>query len=383
MASNPQTLEEMRRINADFPYTDPIKGWKGQGKKVIGWMCCGNYIPEEIIYAAGMLPVRITGNSQEIPIGEANAYLHAHTCSTTRSYLELALNKELNFLDGLVTVAICDRTPRFADIWERYIPDIPLIYVLSVPCKCTPLSYNYYLERTIEFKERLEKAFKVEITEEALSYAIAVYNKSRELFHRLYNLKKLDNPPISGAETLEVFNASVRMPKERFNQLLEQFIDEIVSSKRDFKGKARLMVQGSILNNSEFIRGIEELGGVVVLDGLVSGLWYMGELVDDGHNIDLIGALCKRYLSRFSHPRMYPTDERIDQIVSLAKEFRVDGVIMETVRYCNPYIWENPRMRSRLESEGFPVMELDVEYGMPATGQIKTRVQAFMEMLLA
>lgn len=381
MANTLKTLEEIRRINASFPFTTPIKEWKDRGKKVIGWICCGNYVPEEIIHASGMLPIRITGDSEELSSEHANAFLYIYCCSFGRSCLELAIKGEYNFLDGLAATSICDRSPRVADAWHLYIPGQTLIYTLFIPHKVTEMAHEHYLNEVREFMRRLEDTFDVEITDPALRESITVYNQTRELLKRFYELRKLDTPPISGAEAMEVVNASVRMPKEEFNPLLERLLDEIGRSGRALEGKARLMVSGCALNNPDFIKGLEDLGGLVVADSLWTGIGYFEEFIEADPDGDPLEAISRRYLNKFPHPRMYPVEKRMDQLVGLVKEFRIDGVVMETIRYCNPHLWENPRVKNRLVQEGVPVLELDVEYGIGATAQVRTRAQAFIEML--
>ena len=378
MASMLESLRKIREINASFPYSEPIKEWKGQGKRVIGWQC--TYIPEELIYAAGMLPIRVTGDSRELEMEDANAYLYINTCSFVRSCFQLALEKQYDFLDGFVSGSTCDGARRLADVWRHYLP-IPVVYVLSVPRKFTERAHELYRQEVIELKQRLEGFFQVEITDQALREAIGVYNRSRELLDKLYGLRKLNAPPISGAEMLEVLNAGFKMPRDKFNQLLERLLEEASTGDRALEGKFRLMITGSPLNNPEFIKTIEDLGGLVVVDELCMGTRYWWDLVDANPNLDPLEAISRRYLNNFPCPRMFPSEERFNRVLDLVKDFRVQGVVNELIRYCVPYAHDEPLLRERLEHQGIPVLELDVEYGMSGTGQIRTRVQAFLEML--
>lgn len=371
------TLKEFRSINASFPYTYPIQQLKKQGKKVIGWAC--NYAPEEIPYAAGMIPLRLTADSKELSLEYSNAYMTIHCCSFTRSCLEMILKNQYDFLDGFVTCTTCDPMRYLFEHYRRYHP-IPFIHLIDVPGKFTPRTLGFYQRELTNFKERLEEHFNVKITEQDLRNAIDVYNKTRILIKRLYELKKSDTPPISGAETLEVMNAAVRMPKADFNRSMESLLEEISAKKRALQGKTRIMLIGSILQNHEFIKGIEALGGLVVTDALCNGARYMWDTIDSNDSNSL-QAISKRYLNHFPCPRMSPWEDRIERIINMAKEYRVDGVIAETIRYCVPHDYNLPLVRGRLEEQGIPMLSLDVEYGMTATGQVRTRVQAFIEML--
>lgn len=378
MTDSLETLREVREINSSFPYTAPIRAWKEQGKKVIAFQC--TYMPEEIIHAAGILPIKLTGDAQELDLEEANAYMYINTCSFVRSCLGLVLRKQYHFLDGFVSGTTCDPSRRLMDVW-KYYKLTPFVYILNVPRKMTERAHELYREEVQDLKHRLEEFFGVEISAQALRQSIKVYNRTRELLKEVYELRKSDTPPITGAEVLEVLNAGFKMPREQFNDLLERLAEEASSGRRMVEGKFRLMINGSPLNNAEFIRTIEGLGGLVVVDELCTGVRYWWDLVDANPEIDPVEALSRRYLSKFPCPRMYPPEGRFNRVLQMVEDYRVDGVVSEIIRYCVHCAHDQPLLRRRLEKQGVPVLELNVEYGMPGTGQIRTRVQAFLEML--
>lgn len=371
------TLDRFLEVNQTFPKTKDILELKKQGKKVFGWIC--TYVPEEVINAAGILPVRITGYEREIELEDGNAYLYVNNCSFSRSCLQMALNSEYDYLDGVVAGATCDGARRLFDLWVHYVK-LPFHHILTVPRKYTERAHDLYYEQVVIFKQNLEQHLNIQITEEALQQSIRVYNESRELLRKLYELRKLDRPPISGAETMEVLNASCRMPKEVFNSYLRQLLEEITVSERAYPSRARLMVTGSIMNNPEFIRSIEELGGLVVTDELCTSTRYWSDpVVMDGR--PPLEAISRRYLNNFPCARMVPSDCRFDRILDLAREYKVDGVISQIIRYCVPYAHDLPLITERLNKIGVPTLALDVEYGTSGSGQIRTRVQAFLEMV--
>lgn len=380
MAETPKALEKIRQINAGFPYTDPIKAWKERGGKVVAWTC--TYVPEEVIWAAGLLPVRMTGDSHELELEDANAYLYINTCSFQRACLQLTLDQKYDFLDGYVSAATCDGSRRLADVWRNYVKHIPLIHVLSVPRKTTERAHQLYLSEVKEMKQKIEEAFNVKITDAALHKAIKLYNHTRELLKQLYEMRKKDNPPVTGAESLEVINAAFRMPRDEYNQLLEELIKELKDSKREVTGKVRLLISGSPLNNPDFIATIENEGGLVVADELCMGTRYWWDPVDEKSFSDPLEAISRRYLSNFPCARMVPCDERFERILAMTKEYRVEGMVAEIIRYCVPYAHDEPMLREKLEHVGIPVLELDLEYGVSGSGQIRTRAQAFIEMIL-
>jgi benzoyl-CoA reductase subunit C len=371
-------LEKFCEVNNTFPKTAQILEYKHQGKKVFGWLC--TYVPEEIIHAAGALPIRITGYSKEMELEDGTAYLYINSCSFSRSCLQLGLKGEYGFLDGVAGGSTCDGARRLFDLWRNYI-DTPFYHVLTVPRKYTQSAHDLYHSQVLQFKVHLEEFIGTQITDESLYQSIGVYNESRALLKRLYELRKIDNPPITGTETMEVLNACFRMPKELFNEWLSQLLDELQGSDNASKSRARLMLVGSAITNPELIESIEELGGLIVTDELCTGTRYWSDPVVLYKNSTPIEAISRRYLNNFPCARMFPSDERFNRILDLARDFRVDGVISQIIRYCVPYAHDLPLLMERLKANGIPTLALDVEYGTSGSGQIRTRVQAFLEML--
>ena len=373
-------LDKFREINSTFPKTSQILDHQRSGKKVFGWLC--TYVPEEIMHAAGILPVRITGYSQETELDDGNAYLYVNNCSFSRSCLQLGLRGEYEFLDGVVGGSTCDGARRLFDLWRNYI-GTPFHHVLTVPRKYTEKAHALYHHEVVQFTRHLEEFLGLKITDEALYDSIKLYNESRKLLRRLYDLRKLENPPITGAETMEVLEASFRMPKEIFNEWLESLHDEIRESGNSHTSRARLMLVGSVLTNPEFIKAIEDQGGLVVTDELCTSTRYWGDPVVHEGNKSPLEAIARRYLNNFPCARMFPSDERFDRIIEYALDFKVDGVISQIIRYCVPYAHDLPLLTKRLKEHGIPILALDVEYGTSGSGQIQTRVQAFLEMIEA
>ena len=373
-------LDRFRELNESFPKTAQILEHKSRGGKVIGWLC--TYVPEEIIHAAGALPIRIIGYSHEANLDDANAHLYINNCTFSRSCLQLGLEGQYDFLDGVVGGSTCDGARRLFDVWRQYV-GTPFHHVMTVPRKFTENAHHLYYSEVLQFKKHLEEHLNVDISDEALLRSTILLNESRGLLHNLYELRKHDKPPISGAETLEVLNSAYRMPKETFNLWLGELIEELKSSDKAFTGRARVMLVGSVLTNPEFVKSIENQGALVVTDELCTSTRYWGDKVvlDDGRPI--LEAISRRYLNNFPCARMYPSDERFNRIIDYARAFKVDGVISEIVRYCVPYAHDLPLLSDKLSENGIPTLALDVEYGTAGSGQIATRVQAFLEMLEA
>ncbi len=372
-----KSLEKLRTITGHF-YNNYLKEAKGKGQKIIGWLC--NYVPVEIIEAAGMVPLRVMGKPGEIKMHEATAFLNLYSCSFTRTVLQLVLDKQYDFLDGFINCATCDGMRRLGDALP-YHTNLPVLYTLSVPHKMDEEAVRFFTDELETIRRKFEKTFGVSITDDALIEAIKTSNQARRLLARLYLMRKKNNPPLTGSDVQEILNAMTAIPMKEFLPLLEGILSEMEDKAPDKKNGVRLMLSGSILNNYEFIKGIEELGGLVVIDALCSGTrHWLGEIDLQSCNSPL-GALAAYYLKKFPCPRMYPSEDRFQTITDLAMEYRVQGVISTVIRYCSIHIFDAPRLRDRLLDLNIPLLNLDMEYGANISGQVKTRVQAFIEML--
>lgn len=373
-------MERFRETNRTFPKSPEILAARARGQQVMGWVC--TYVPEELLHAAGALPVRISGYARETDLSDGTAYFYVNNCSFARSCLQLGLRGEYGYLDGFVAGSTCDAARRLFDLWRNYVP-VPFSHVMTVPRKYTVRAHDLYLGQVLDLKRGLEGHLGAAITDEALAHSIALYNESRSLLRELNDLRKQGEPPIDGARALEVSNAAGRMPRESFNECLRGLLRELEGSGGRGRGKARIMIAGSALNNPEFVQSVEGIGGLVVTDELCTGTRYWADPVAVGENEPPLAAIARRYLNNFPCARMYPSAERFRRLLDLVREFRVDGVISQTIRYCSPYSNDLPLLEDVLARHGVPLLSLDVEYGASGSGQVLTRVQAFLEMLEA
>lgn len=364
--------EEFRKIfNNRY---ELLKKRKEEGQRIVGWTC--TYVPEEILYAAGLLPIRIMGRAEETPI--ADAYMYSNICSFVRNCLEEAFRHNYDFLDGYVGINACDHMRRIYDVWSAFLPT-PFTHIIGVPCKYSESTLDFFTKELILLKRKVEEFLSAEITDRELKRGIVIYNKTRSLLRELYELRKQDSPPISGSEIMDVVLAGLVMPKHEYNSMLESYLKEIKARKVSQNGRIRLMITGSELDDAEYIRSIEELGSIVVMDDLCNGTRYFWEPVcEEG---DPIGALAKRYLTRTPCARMRPQKIRVDHLQALAKEYRVEGLIHENIKFCGPYGGAFPIIKKGFSEIGIPVLSLQREYMGGGAGQMRTRVQAFFEQI--
>lgn len=222
----------------------------------------------------------------------------------------------------------------------------------------------------------------MKINDARLKEAIKLHNETRRLQRKLYELRKREDPPITGAETLAVMVAGTAMPKKRYNQLLKELLDEISQTKGNTNYRARLMITGGILDNPEYINVIEDAGGLVVTDSLCFGSRTMWKDVDERES-DPIASLARYYVAeRPSCPRMFGEQpKRFKFVRDMIREFKVDGVIGERLIFCDQWLVEHFMQGKDFKEAGVPFLELDREYVLSGMGQLRTRVQAFLEIM--
>jgi benzoyl-CoA reductase subunit C len=311
----------------------------------------------------------------------ADSYLARVNCTFCRCCLELSFNGRYDFLDGAIFLNGCDHIRRTYDNWKAHQSALPFMYILAVPHVLSPDGLNWYRDEVRMLIGDLEKYLKVSVSSERLSEAVKVYNETRRLLKKLYDLRTADDPPFTGAEMLTVLSAGTAMPKHAYNQLLISLIQEAENRPRTAHGKARLLVAGSLMDDPEFIENVEDMGAIVVTDSLCFGTRACWDLTDEKG--DPLDALVERYYNRISCPRMAGQyQKRLEFVMEQAERARVDGAILEFIKFCDLHGTDNALLKRDLEKAGIPAIELERQYGPLAdAGRIRTRVQAFLERI--
>lgn len=373
-------LKELLEIpdRRDNPY---VKKWHTDGKYVIGYMC--NYVPEEIIWATGMLPYRLEARDCA-QTDEADVWMHRFNCSYTRSILQLGLTGEYDFLDGICFLNGCDQMRRTYELLASKAAKKPMWQgMIAIPHYLGDNAFKWYKEELYNIKEDLRSYFGAKkVTDEELWDAIILYNKSRKLIGKLYDLRKEENPRISGADAFKLTLAAFYMDRNIYNKLLEEALGEIEKREPVSGYRARIMIGGSALDDPSFIELIEGRGGLVVTDTMCFGTRFFFDLVEEKDG-DPMEALAKRYFYHNPCPRMVKEyGRRMEFTEDLARGAKVDGVILERMSFCDLHGVDSPTIAKDLETMGIPAMVLEKEYYMlPDVGRFQTRVEAFIERI--
>jgi len=354
------------------------------GKKVIGYFCC--FVPDEIITALDMIPYRIQG-SQSDPIDEADAFLEPMACPFARSCFNMALKGEYDFLDGFVAPHSCDTIERMYHIWHSNKPS-PFNHMINVPHMMGPSSGEFYKKELQYFIHRLEEFAGKKLDAAKFKEAVKLYNRRRALLRELYELRKENPPRVTGTEITKVLVAGMGIPASEHIDLLGSLIAEIKdrpAPKAD--GLPRIFIWGNEIDDIAFIRLVEECGAHVVMDDLCTGTRFFWEDVPetddplDGLTTRYIGTHCPRSLSPQQGNRKEDLENRFGYIRRFIAEWKASGAIFYIVRYCDTCELEGPDLREYLNDLKLPVLMIEDDYSTSTIGQLRTRIQAFLEMI--
>jgi len=361
---------------------------KNEGQNILGYFC--SYFPIEFLTAANIVPYRLMGNLRD-PVTVANTYVDPAVCPYVKSCFDMAMKGGYDFLDGWVTPDTCDNIVNIYRVWNYNLPS-PYTYWLNAPNFLDEACFTFFKRELVFFKRSLEKFAQCEITDEKLHQAIDLHNEQRGLMRELNELKKPEPPLLKGSEMLQVLRTAMSLPVEEASELLRGVIAN-VKERRDSpeKSSCRLLIWGPEIDDPALFELVEGLGANVVADDTCVGTKFFSHDVEKTD--DPLDGLSNHYLGDVHCPRTirgkgeglatYQQDleERFGHILKFARDFSVDGVILYVMKYCDLHEFDAPDLRDYLEKEGFPVLHIETDYTMAAVGALKTRIEAFLEMI--
>jgi benzoyl-CoA reductase/2-hydroxyglutaryl-CoA dehydratase subunit BcrC/BadD/HgdB len=404
-----ENIERMKKTSASRPeamqYFDEIANFFGQrekeirkakenGKKVIGYFCL--FAPTELILAADAIPVRVSsGWYDTAKVGDR--VVPVEVCPVVRSTIGakmVGLSPYLELSDALISVLTCDGMTKLGEILSDYKP----VWTMPLPrVKDSAQSLRFWSDEILTVKGQIEELTGTKITRKKLRSAIELVQKATKAFRRLQDLRK-GPPVIMGRDAMLVNQTYMWDDIKRWTEKTEALCDELEQRAREKiwacpPDTPRVMVTGTPMlwpDNWKLPSLVEEATpqGVLVADELCSSerLLYDPVGVDEWSMDDMLKAIAERYLMASTCPCFTSKDgneDRINWLLNKVKEWKIDGVIYYVVRGCMLYAMEYSRVKKVLDNINVPVYYLDTEYTREDVGQMKTRVEAFLEMLTA
>lgn len=356
-----------------------------QGKKIIGYLCA--LTPVEIISAAGFVPMRVKGSVNE-PITTADTQMETIVCPVVRSCYDLTVKGNYKYLSGVIIPHACDSINRTYDIWKNTL-DLPYTHMINMPHATDASSMSFYKEILKTFRNSLGKFAGKEITDTALTQAVQEHNRLRAKVQELYEFRKSSPPLITGAEVTKVLVAVMSIPVLEAITLIDSVISEVKTRQVNQDHRmSRIMIVGADIDDAAFMSLVEDSGASVVVDDLCPGTREYWEKVEV--TADPLDGIADRYLNHVKCGRTYREQkgtyaehlqDRYCHIGSFIKDFNVDGVILFIYKYCDSFGFEVPAIKDYIKTLDKPVLYLEDEYSQASMARLKTRVQAFLEIL--
>jgi benzoyl-CoA reductase/2-hydroxyglutaryl-CoA dehydratase subunit BcrC/BadD/HgdB len=357
---------------------------KASGKKVVGTFCV--FVPEEIVLAAGGVQVGLCAGA-EVGTGEAEKVLPRNTCALIKSFVGFKLGRLCPFIEScdlIVGETTCDGKKKAYEIFSDYSP----VHVMEIPQMKNAADRVLWRSEILRFKEKVEETTGNKITAESLKEATHLLNSRRLALQRLNRLREAVPTPISGRDALLINQISFYDDPVRFTSKIQDLCDELEERVKSGQGIApegttRLMLSGCpmAVPNWKLPYIIESSGAVVVGEESCIGTRNTRDLVDESaQTMDgMIDAILDRYM-KIDCACFTPNTERMDNIVKMAQDLKVKGVIHYGLSFCQPYAIEAYKVEKALTKAGIPMLSIETDYSMEDVEQLKTRVEAFVEM---
>ena len=371
--------------NAD---NELVEQAKAEGKLAIGYTCF--HIPEVLLNVPGCFSVRLraprTGS-----IDIATYYMSNYTCEFARSLVERGIEGGFNFLDGLAGVDACSMMNRFYEHFELLkMNEKPNFFVThtDMPYKVEDYSVRHYVKQMrVRLLDVMTKNYGVDTSDAAIRKAVEEHNEVCRIITEIGEMRKAENPVITGYEFHVLNLVSYTCPKHLILPYLRETLEELKERKPDPKPwyRARVAMVGSEIDDPSLTKMLEDCGAMVVVDRYCYGSTPGREVIELNDDEPALEQICRHYM-KVSECARYIADEKVQQrrdtADRLAREYNADGIIYEQMKFCDFWGFERALVSHIMSTEmGWPVLSIDRPYNAKSSGQLRTRFQAFVESL--
>ena len=356
---------------------DYARTWKQRtGGQVVATMC--TYTPEELLIAAGMLPVRVLGAHE--PQNVSEPHIFGMFCPFCRDSLAQGLLGRFDYCEGVTLTQSCIQYRQTFSSWRQQVPSVKWDYYCPMPNEVqSPHARRAHVGEIGRFREFLEQLTGNGLTDEKLNEAIAVINENRRLLRQLYEYRKEANPRVTGVEAVYAALTAQFVDKAEHNIELKKVLAALPSRKMDREEGIRFMTIGSENDDVAFMNMVESVGSTIVIDDQCSGTRYFWNEAKVNGNPIL--AIAERYCDRPACPtKDYPHHTRFDHVLNLAKDYKAQAAIFLQQKFCDPHEGDYPDLKRHLEANGIPTLFLEFDITNPI-GPFRIRIEAFLETL--
>ncbi len=358
---------------------------QGKGTKLIGYTP-GGYMPEELVYACGAIPVGLIRGGDPEPVAESAAYVPRFIdtfCRSQIGYRMLGEEPLYQMIDLLVVPVTDHNIKAIADCFNFFAN--ANVFRFGVPHQKDEHAFEYYLAGLHKLKEKLEEFTGNKIENGRLREAIDLCNKMRALLREISLLRLSEQPPITGQEFVRLNHASFVADKTVLISVLESIHEELKKRPTASPKGPRILLTGSTLAMGDYkvLDIAEEAGASIVVEEFAEGIRHYWENVQV--NGDLMESLADRYFRRRMPPAWFrPSRERLDYLIELAKDFNVDGIIWYQLMYRSSYDIQSFYFEKILKKElDIPMLKIESDYDVSERGPLRTRIETFVEIIKA
>ncbi len=377
-----QVKSKLQRLLETRP--DELVSLRQSGKKTLGYFC--SYVPEEIVYAMGIIPIRLLrgGNVEASNIG--NTYLTQNSCPFASSCIGL---KEGHYdfyfsnMDIIADAPSCYQMKRVLEVWEKYF-NTKVIHIGFPRNFYEESGIKYFTETIKKFVEELEKETKEKLNLDKLNESVALYNNIHRNQRLLYQFLKSNQ--ITWSELIQFIYAGFILDKKVYFDLLNELIAELEKRHATPKNQpVRILITGGMLapGDEKLINIFNDLDMDFAMDELCAGSRSIYRYVETPS----IQSIARTYLSNIPCGALpYPhhdSDPRLKHIEKLIKEYNINGILYYTLRFCDAYAYKAKQIKLFCEKMNIPYLHLHSDFSTSDEGQLKTRVEAFKESILA
>lgn len=361
---------------------DYARDWQQRtGGQVVATMC--TYTPEEVLMAAGMLPVRVLGAHE--PQNLTEPHIFGMFCPFSRDSLAQGLLGRYDYCAGVTLTQSCIQYRQTFASWRAHVPSVQWDYYLPMPNALqSRFAQDQHLSEVRKFRQFIEEVIGQSISDAALCEALAVVNLNRRLLRELFDLRKQDSPRLSGVDALYASLTAQFIDKREHNRELERVLAVLRADDAPLPPAEglRLMTIGAENDDIAFMQMVESVGATIVIDDQCSGTRYFWNqaCVPTAQEDPLI-SIAQRYCQRPACPtKDYPEHTRYAHVLQLAQDYRVRAAIFLQQKFCDPHEGDYPGLKAHLEQQGIPTLLLEFDSSNPI-GQFRVRIEAFLETL--
>ena len=359
-----------------------------EGKHALAYTCY--HMPEVLLNTGDCFSVRLraplTGS-----LDISSYYMSNFICDYCKSLLERGIEGGYNFLSALLATETCSEMNRALEHFELlHLVDNEQFFVtfLDMPFKVTDNTVRHYVDQLRrKVLEPLHEVYGVDVSDDALRKAVAEHNEVCRILTEIGQFRKEENPRITGYEFHVITLATYVAPKYLIIDKLEETLKELKTRRPDKKNpyRARVVVVGSEVDDIDFIKLVEETGAYVCADRFCYGSFPGRDPIVLTDDEDALTQVCRQYMNRAQCPRYMNTAKMVgrrEYVNQLAKEYEADGIIYQQIKFCDPWAYERMLGSHILHDDyGYPVLSVDRPYSIASSGQMRTRVQAFVESM--